>query len=49
MNQPANAHPKKVYSPPQLTVYGTVLELTKRVGLHGSGDGGSRLQVKTHV
>lgn len=30
---------KRPYSPPTLTVYGTVEELTKRNGLHGQRDG----------
>jgi hypothetical protein len=32
------AVPKKKYAPPQLTVYGTIIELTKTVGLAGSQD-----------
>lgn len=41
--------PKKPYSQPKLTVYGTVVELTKRVGVHGNPDGGSFPHNKTHV
>lgn len=41
---------KKKYSPPLLTVHGTVRELTQKVGLNGSKDkvgrGGNN---KTHV
>jgi hypothetical protein len=32
--------PKKPYTKPTLTVYGTVTELTQKVGLHGDLDGG---------
>jgi hypothetical protein len=50
MTKPLESQPKKIYTPPQLTVHGTVMELTKRVGTHGSGDGGTRIgQTKTHV
>jgi hypothetical protein len=33
--------PKKPYSKPALTVYGTVRELTQKVGAHGKLDGGT--------
>jgi len=32
--------PKKPYTKPTLTVYGTVTELTQKVGLHGNLDRG---------
>ena len=35
--------PKKFYAPPQMTTYGTVKELTKKVGPSGSPDGGTRI------
>ena len=41
--------PKKPYSSPILTVYGTVQALTQKVGNRGNSDGGGRQGVKTHV
>ncbi len=41
MDKPVRLEPKKPYSKPTLTLYGTVRELTQRVGLHGSIDGGT--------
>jgi hypothetical protein len=41
MSKPVQREPKKPYSKPTLTLYGTVRELTQRVGAHGTGDGGS--------
>lgn len=42
---------KKKYSPPLLTVHGTVRELTQKVGLHGKkdkvGGGGFRIRTQT--
>jgi hypothetical protein len=50
MAEKANPGPKKSYSPPELTVYGTVSELTKAVGSHGNTDAGGRFpRNKTHV
>ena len=40
---------KKLYSPPTLTVYGTVEELTKKVGTTGQRDGGIPPHFKTNV
>jgi hypothetical protein len=40
MDKPVKRQPKKPYSPPSLTVYGTVRELTKQVGPARSSDGG---------
>jgi hypothetical protein len=37
----ADKPPKKKYSPPTLTTYGTVRELTKQVGGTGTADGGT--------
>jgi hypothetical protein len=46
----ANPGPKKSYSPPELIVYGTVVELTKAVGTHGNSDSGRIIgHTKTHV
>jgi hypothetical protein len=41
MGKAAKDVPKKPYSPPHLTVHGTVRELTKKVG-RGNPDGGGR-------
>jgi hypothetical protein len=40
MGKPVKLEPKKPYSKPTLTLYGTVRELTQKVGAHGSTDGG---------
>lgn len=40
MGKPVKLEPKKPYSKPTLTVYGTVRELTQATGIHGSPDGG---------
>jgi len=47
MGKPVKREPKKPYSKPTLTLYGTVRELTQRVGSHGNGDGGSFPRNKT--
>jgi|HubBroStandDraft_6_1064221.scaffolds.fasta_scaffold4128372_1 hypothetical protein len=50
MPKQANEGPKKPYSPPQVTIYGTVQELTKKVGNTGSTDHGTIFhQTKTHA
>jgi hypothetical protein len=50
MDKPVKREPKKPYSKPSLTVYGTVRELTQRVGRNGSRDGGGGLRAnRTHV
>ena len=41
--------PKKPYSEPKLTVYGTVRELTQKVGRHGKTDGGVFPRNLTHI
>jgi hypothetical protein len=41
--------PKKPYTKPTLTVYGTVTELTQKVGLTGSLDNGLPPHFKTQV
>jgi hypothetical protein len=43
MAKPVKREPKKPYSKPALTVYGTVRELTQRVGSRGNLDGGAQL------
>jgi hypothetical protein len=43
MGKPENPEPKKPYSKPTLTLYGTVRELTRMVGIHGNADGGTGL------
>ncbi len=49
MGKPAKRETKKPYSKPTLTVYGTVRELTQRVGPRGKHDraGGSPLRNRT--
>ncbi len=50
MLKPAKRDNKKPYSSPILTVYGTVQELTKKIGTSGNLDhGGSFPKVKTHA
>ena len=41
MAKPVKREPKKPYTKPTLTVYGTVRELTKKVGRTGRTDGGN--------
>jgi len=40
MDKPLKQLPKKPYTPPSLTVYGTIRELTKQLGPARSADGG---------
>ena len=49
MGKPVKLEPKKPYSKPTLTVYGTVRELTQSQGANGQLDGGGRLAPRTHV
>jgi len=49
MGKPVKREPKKPYSKPTLTAYGTVRELTQSAGSHGSPDGGSRFTPRTAV
>jgi hypothetical protein len=49
MGKPVKQGPKKPYSKPTLTVYGTVRELTKSVGSRGQLDSGSRFTPRTSV
>jgi hypothetical protein len=51
MHKPVIREPKKPYYSPILKIYGTVQELTKKVGVHGTSDGGTnpRGATKTHI
>ena len=50
MGKPVKREPKKPYSKPTLTLYGTVRELTQRVGRSGRRDGGRGARSnRTHV
>jgi hypothetical protein len=50
MAKPVKREPKKPYSKPSLTVYGTVRELTKKVGRAGKLDGGrGAKKFATHI
>jgi hypothetical protein len=42
MAKPVAPIPKKPYLSPKLTVYGTVRELTLKIGRHGKPDGAPR-------
>ncbi len=48
MGKPVKREPKKPYSKPSLTVYGTMRELTQRVGIRGRRDGGRPGANRTH-
>ena len=47
--EPVKNEPKKPYSPPTLTIFGTVLEMTKRIGSRGNADGGVFPRNRTSV
>jgi hypothetical protein len=51
MAKPVKREPKKPYKKPSLTVYGTVRELTQKVGRSGKPDGGNPRSSRhaTHV
>jgi len=49
MDKPLLGGPKKPYVSPKLIVYGTVQELTKRIGIRGNRDGGRFPTFRTHV
>jgi hypothetical protein len=49
MLKPVKLNIKKPYSPPLITVYGTVQELTQKKGLRGTNDGGRFPRFATHV
>jgi hypothetical protein len=48
MGKPVKRETKKPYSKPTLTVYGTVRELTQKVGASGNADRGVGLKNKTN-
>jgi hypothetical protein len=48
MGKPVKRETKKPYSKPTLTVYGTVRELTQRVGSVGTRDGNLLPPIRTH-
>jgi hypothetical protein len=43
MGKPVKREPKKPYSKPKLTLYGTVRELTQKVGARGNTDHGMNI------
>jgi hypothetical protein len=49
MPRRATRETKKSYTPPVLTIYGTVRELTQHKGLRATKDGGKFPKIKTHV
>jgi hypothetical protein len=49
MHKTVNAGIKKTYTPPQLTVYGTVRELTHKVGPTHNSDGGKFPKNRTGI
>jgi hypothetical protein len=49
MAKPVAPDPKKPYVAPKLTVYGTVRELTQKVGRHGNPDSGKAPRNLTHI
>jgi hypothetical protein len=49
MDKPLDRGVKKPYLSPKLTVYGTVRELTKKIGPNGNRDNGRFPSFRTHV
>jgi hypothetical protein len=49
MDKPVKRGPKKPYSTPILTVYGTIRELTLAVGIRRNRDGGSFPRIRTSI
>ena len=49
MLKPVKRDSKKQYSSPTLTIYGTVRQLTQKVGLRGTPDNGTRFRIKTFM
>jgi len=47
MAKAGTGEPKKPYSPPVLTVHGTVRELTQAVSIKGATDHGKGFKIKT--
>ena len=48
MDKPVKPEPKKPYTPPKVTVYGTVRELTLAKGFHGTKDNAIGVKNKTN-
>lgn len=49
MGNPVKRMPKKPYSVPVLTVYGTVQQLTQKLGLRKNKDGGRAPRIRTSL
>jgi hypothetical protein len=49
MLKPVKRGNKKPYLSPVIIVYGTVQQLTQKVGLAGTKDNGSNLKIKTAI
>jgi hypothetical protein len=49
MLKPGNRDNKKPYSSPLITVYGTIQELTQKVGMRGRPDSSGPRPPKTHT
>ena len=49
MVKPVRLGPQKPYSAPKLTVYGTIRELTQKVGRHGQPDSGHIPSTSTQI
>jgi hypothetical protein len=49
MLKPVKRDNKKPYSSPIITVYGTVQQLTEKVGIRKTNDGGQFPRFKTHA
>lgn len=49
MDKPHKTRPKKHYSPPKLSIHGTIEKLTEANGLHGGKDGGKAPRIRTHL
>jgi hypothetical protein len=49
MLKPAKRDSKKPYLSPRLTIYGTVRQLTQKMGLRQNADGGRFPRYKTHM
>ena len=49
MGNPVTPTPKKPYSAPVLMIYGTVQELTQKVGLRKNRDNGRAPRVRTSL
>jgi hypothetical protein len=49
MHKPVQRDPRKPYAPPKLSIYGTVKQLTKKMGLRHTRDGGGLPRIKTAI